>query len=122
LTIAVADVVGCAAVIVDSLELDREEFARGTGWALEPEGACKGDVCVPLGDAESLQAVAERLGMAFVRDTAQGLWALGPASVGGRALTSAQAPELELPDLDGRPFKLSSLRGQKVVLVAWAPY
>jgi hypothetical protein len=122
LTIAVADGVGCAAVIVDSLELDREEFARGTGWALEPEGACKGDMCVPLGDAESLEAVAERLGMAFVRDVAQGLAALGPASVGGRALTSAQAPELELPDLDGRPFKLSSLRGQKVVLVAWAPY
>ena len=27
-----------------------------------------------------------------------------------------------LPDLDGKPFALESLRGQKVVLVAWEPY
>jgi len=60
--------------------------------------------------------------MALVHDEAAGLWALGPASIGGRALASAEAPEVELPDFDGRPFRLSSLRGQKVVLVAWAPY
>jgi hypothetical protein len=29
---------------------------------------------------------------------------------------------LVLPDVDGHEFRLSSLRGQKVVLVAWAPY
>ena len=34
----------------------------------------------------------------------------------------ALAPELTLPDLDGRPFELSSLRGQKVVLAAWASW
>lgn len=112
-------------MIVDSLEIDRGVFERGTGWELRPEGACNGDICMPLdssGAEIELTALAERLGMALVRDETEGLWALGPASVGGRALTSAQAPELELPDLDGRPFKLSSLRGQKVVLVAWAPY
>jgi peroxiredoxin len=32
------------------------------------------------------------------------------------------APELELPDLSGRSFALSSLRGQKVVLIAWASW
>jgi peroxiredoxin len=42
--------------------------------------------------------------------------------LGGRALVSAEAPELVLDDLEGREFRLSSLRGQKVVLVAWAPY
>ena len=31
-------------------------------------------------------------------------------------------PDLTLPDLDGKPFHLSSLRGQKVLLYAWAPY
>ena len=46
----------------------------------------------------------------------------GPESLGDRALLSAQAPELVLDDLDGRPFWLSSLRGQEVLLVAWAPY
>ncbi len=59
--------------------------------------------------------------MAIVHDADAGLWAIGPESFGGRALVSAQAPELVLDDLDGNPFALSSLRGQKVVIVSWAP-
>jgi peroxiredoxin len=50
------------------------------------------------------------------------MWALGPATIGSRALASAEAPDLKLPDLDGNLFSLSSLRGQKVLLYAWAPY
>ena len=60
--------------------------------------------------------------MALVRDEDAGLWALGPESLGDRALISAEAPELVLDNLDGAPFRLSSLREQKVLLVAWAPY
>jgi peroxiredoxin len=39
-----------------------------------------------------------------------------------RVLSSARAPELNLPDLDGNTFKLSSLKGKKVLVYAWAPY
>ncbi len=60
--------------------------------------------------------------MAVVHEPAAGLWAIGPATLGERALATAVAPELELEDLDGRPFRLSSLRGRKVVIVSWAPY
>lgn len=67
-------------------------------------------------------AVAERLGMPLVWSAVDNLWALGPASFGGLVLASAEAPEVELPDLEGRPFRLSSLRGQKVLVVSWAPY
>jgi hypothetical protein len=67
--------------------------------------------------------VAERLGMPIVRDEAHGLLALGPeTAVTGRALTTAIAPDLELTDVDGNPFRLGSLRGQKVLLVAWASW
>jgi peroxiredoxin len=37
-------------------------------------------------------------------------------------LTTAVAPDLELPDKDGNPFKLSSLHGRKVLLIAWASW
>jgi hypothetical protein len=112
------------AVILDTLDITRDRFAAGTGWEIKPEGACKGEMCVPL-DASpgfDVAATAERLRMALVHDDAAGLWALGPESLGDRALVTAQAPELVLDDLDGNEFRLSSLRGQKVVIVSWAPY
>jgi hypothetical protein len=111
-------------VILESLDLSADLFASGTGWTIKPEGACKGDVCVPLGrtDGFDLRATAERLRMALVQDESAGLWALGPETLGDRALIGAEAPDLVLDDLEGTPFRLSSLRGQKVVLVSWAPY
>ncbi len=112
-------------MILDALDISPEVFAAGTGWEIKAEGACRGDVCVPLaaaGDPFDVMAAAEGLGMAVVFDEGIGLWALGPESLSGRALSTAEAPELVLPDLDGNEFRLSSLRGQKVVLVSWAPY
>lgn len=110
-------------MLLDSLDVTPDAFAAGTGWAIKPQGACKAEVCVPLPRTEAfdLRATAERLGMAVIHDEASGLWALGPEAL-GTALVSAQAPELVLDDLAGRPFRMSALRGQKVVLVAWAPY
>ncbi len=109
-------------MILDRLDIDADGFRAGTGWTIKPEGACKGDACVPLPDEFSVTAAAERLGMAIVHDEAHGIWAVGPETLGGHALVSAEAPELVLDDLDGNEFRLSSLRGEKVVLVAWAPY
>jgi hypothetical protein len=114
-------------MIVDRLDIDAAAFGAATGWQIKPEGACKGDVCVPLdqsaGAGFDLLATAERLGMAVVADTDAGLWSIGPASLGGRALTTAEAPELCLPDvLTGEEVRLSSLRGTKVVIASWAPY
>lgn len=110
-------------MILDSLELDSSAFEARTGWALKPQGACRGDVCVPLSAGPlRADAVAERLGMPLLHDEEHGLWALGPATVTGRALTTAEAPALTLPTMDGNPFSLSSLRGSKVLLVAWASW
>ena len=112
-------------MILTSLTVDPTEFERATGWAIKPEGACKEDRCVPLpadpAARSDVRVLAERLGMPLVHDAAAGLWALGPEA-GGRALTSAQAPELILPDWRGNEFRLSSLRGRKVLLVAWASW
>ena len=109
-------------MITSTLNMPAEEFAAGTGWEIKPEGACKGEVCVPLPDGYSATHAAERLGMAVVSDDANSLIAFGPESLNGRALVTAEAPEVVLSDLDGNDFRLSSLRGKKVVIVAWAPY
>lgn len=113
-------------MLLRSLDIPRSEFEAGTGWTLKPQGACLGDVCIPLSQpaGESVDAgrIAREIGMPLAAAPEHGLWALGPAVIGSRALASAQAPELDLPGLDGKMFRLSSLRGQKVLLYAWAPY
>ena len=112
-------------MILRSLRLDPGELARATGWSLTADGFCRGDVCIafaaPADGPLDARDVAARLAMPLVEDAGAGLWALGPPS-GGRALDSATAPDLELPDVEGRPFRLSSLRGWKVLLLAWAPW
>jgi len=99
-------------MLLDSLDLTADAFADATGWVARPEGMCKGDSCVPVGPGTigddgtlDVAAVAERLGMALVADDDAGIWALGPES-GGRALTTATVPPIELPDIDGNPFDL----------------
>jgi hypothetical protein len=112
-------------MILDRLDADRHELALRTGWEIKPEGACKADRCVPLPESGTtnvdVRVLAKRLGMALVRDEQHGFWALGPES-GGHTLLSAELPEIELPDRHGRPFSLRSLRGTKVLLVAWASW
>ena len=113
-------------MILDSLSCTKQVFEAGTGWALKPEGACKGDVCIPLGDIDTdpvdIRAIAQAMNLPLAEEPAAKLWALGPDSIGGRTLSSAKAPELELPDVNGENFKLSSLKGKKVLVYAWAPY
>jgi hypothetical protein len=113
-------------VIATSLRVGLDELEQGTGWEIKPEGACKDVRCVPLPEGAvadgtvDLRAVADRLGMALV-DSGDGLWALGPES-GGRALASAELPDIELPDRAGHPFALRSLLGTRFLLLAWASW
>lgn len=115
-------------MITDRERVPVSEFEQGTGWELKPQGACRGDICIPVPDSAfaggevDVAAMAAALHMPLVHDDSRGVTAVGPAVVAGRQLETAEAPDLVLPDLDGRDFALSSLRGQKVLLVAWAPY
>lgn len=114
-------------MILTSLDVDSRTFEARTGWALKAEGVCKGDVCVPLpqhaarGGALDARIISERLGMPLIHDADTQVWCLGPEAM-GHALTTTKAPELELPDWQGKPFHLHSLRGQKVLIVTWSSW
>ena len=100
------------------------EFEQATGWELKPEGACRGPVCIPLGFERgtevNLEQMAKALAMPLVHDAEAGLWALGPGA--GAVLESAAAPDFSLPAHAGGEVSLRSLRGSKVLVVAWAPW
>ena len=103
-------------------------FAERTGWEAKPEGLCRGEVCVPAPGALhadgtlDVAVTAARLGMPVVHDEAHAVFAVGPATTSGKALNTAVAADPELITRDGSPFRLSSLRGRKVLLVAWSSY
>ena len=84
--------------------------------------ACRRPVSVRDDGTVDVLAAADRLGMPVVRDDVHAITAIGPGSTTGRTLSTAAAPDPELIDRDGAPFRLSSLHGRKVLLVAWASY
>lgn len=119
----------------DNLWLGRADLTTASGWQLKPEGACKGDVCVPIpparetefvrdsGSSFNLAAIARLLGQPVVHDDKNSVWYFGEAAATRRAtLASLQAPDFELPDIDGKMHRLSDYRGKKVLLAAWASW
>lgn len=112
-------------MILTEPRVSQEAFTRRTGWSFKPEGACKGDACVPVpapaGEWLDAGLLSQRLNMPLLHDEQAGLWCLGPESL-GRALHSAEAPDLMLPDWQGGTLELRSQRGGKVLLLAWASW
>lgn len=110
-----------------ALFLPVEELPAATGWELKPEGACLGEVCVPLPPAArrpglvDLASLARAVGRPLVHEG--DTWVAGePAAARAEALASLAAPDFELPDLAGRLHRLSDYRGRKVVVLSWASW
>src|SRR6266481_9008386 len=73
----------------EDLWLAPSELAR-LGWALEPEGLCRGPLCVPIlparraelvraDGAVNLGALARHRGQVVVHDAERGVWVCGRA-------------------------------------------
>ena len=103
-------------------------FADGTGWDPKPQGLCRGEVCVPAPAAirddgtVDVAIAAERPGMRCSTTISTASRSVGPGSTTGHALSTVAAADPQFVDRDGNPFRLSSLRGRKVILHAWASY
>ncbi len=112
----------------DGLLMTPPDVERTTGWALKPEGLCRGELCVPLAGAlreghVDVEAFWRKLGSPVFSDDAGETWVLGTgAEARKQALRDLEAPDFELPDVNGIPRRLSSLRGKKVFLATWASW
>ena len=117
----------------DDLWLPASEAERASGWALKPEGFCKGDICVPMppnrasefsnGGDINVATLWRHMGMPLARDASGETWVLGAASSSrSTQLHSLAAPAFSLPDLAGVQHSLKSQRGRKVLLVSWASW
>ena len=119
----------------ENLWVPASELPAAAGWELRPEGACRGDVCVPIPRGRegeflrerparfNLAALARLLAEPVVHEDAHGVWFFGTsAATRLDDMQSLRAPDFTLPDLEGRPHALADYRGTKVFLVFWASW
>ncbi len=103
------------------------ELEWATGWELKPEGLCKGPVCVVLHDPVAtddgrvdLSAVAKALGRSMALSVEGAVVAIAGDPMG--AGQTGSIDELELPDVNGQPVRMSDTAGRKRLLIAWASW
>ena len=118
----------------EDLWVPTSELPAASGWELRPEGACRGELCVPIprgrqreflreGPARfNLAALARLLGQPVIHEDAHRVWSFGASTAGGNGTSSLQAPDFALPDLAGHVHRLTDYRGRKVFLVFWASW
>jgi hypothetical protein len=115
------------------LWLEPRQFETITGFTLKPEGFCRDALCIPIppqreaefrhGGAINIAKFAELTRRPWVGTDRGDVWALEePAETRNEALRSLDAPDFELPDVDGNLHRLSDYRGRKVLLASWASW
>lgn len=111
--------------------VDPEGLAAAVGWTLKPEGLCRDDQCVLVGDGSAIKvgdkldlvAVANAVDQPTVVDPDAGVVVLGQPNGSRRAaLQDRQAPDFTLSDLDGTSHSLSDYAGKKRLLVAFSSW
>ena len=112
-----------------SVSVAADDGAAALGWELKPEGLCREDVCIPVGDdllsegKLSLETLAGLLGRPLAMSVEHGAAYVGPPITEyAETVGALEAPDFTLPDLDGHAHTLSEHRGSKVLLAAWASW
>ena len=114
-----------------SVRIASDAILQTLGFTLTPEGLCQGDLCIPIAARKDLideqgidlAGLADALGRPVAIDAAEAAASMGAATAShGEQLASGIAPDFTLPDLSGKEHSLSSFRGKKVLLIAYASW
>jgi hypothetical protein len=114
-----------------ALRLPADPTFEALGWTQKPEGLCQGDRCIPIANRPELiasqgvdiAALGEVLGRPVAIDQSESIASFGAETAShGRQLSGGVAPDFTLPDLSGKEHSLSSFKGKKVLLIAYASW
>jgi hypothetical protein len=112
------------------------DLKRATRFEVKPQGVCRDELCFPLPKARqqefihktppatwfNMTAFAALVHQPVAHDEAMATWYFGLRSDQRQQLSSLQAPDFTLPDLQGKLHRLSDFRGKKILLVTWASW
>jgi len=117
----------------EALLIRPEDLTRINGFELKPEGACFGDLCVPV-DASlmverhgqswfNLTAFADLLEQPYVVDEEAGVWSFAEIPAKRQnMMAEAIVPDLSLTDRQGNVVRLPDLKGKKALIVTWSSW
>lgn len=112
------------------------DLTRATRFELKPQGVCRNELCFPMPKTReqefvrqsggrtwfNLVAFAQLVHQPIAHDEALCTWYFGLRSDQRQGLSSLEAPDFTLPDLNGTAHSLSDFRGKKVLLLTWASW
>lgn len=120
----------------DQLWITTGDLKRATRFEVKPQGVCRDELCFPLPKTRqqeflhkepgaswfNISAFAALVHQPVAHDAALETWYFGLRGDQRQGLSSLQAPDFTLPDINGKPHSLSDFRGKKVFLVTWASW
>jgi hypothetical protein len=113
------------------------DLARATRFVIKPQGVCRDELCFPLPKNRIAEFVSKKdattwfnltefarlIKQSFVVDQKNSVWYFGAREAEQNSyLSSLEAPNFTLPDLNGNLHSLADFRGKKVLLVTWASW
>jgi len=112
-----------------------EDLTRINGFVVKPEGACLGDICIPLSqNSDLLQKVGEQVWVCvsafadlmeqnYIVDEENNIWSFGDMPMTRQAMyDNAQAPDFEILDRQGQVVRMSDFKGKKALIVTWSSW
>ncbi len=130
-------VIETAPIPSNDLWITTADLSSATGFVIKPQGVCREELCFPLPKSRrsefvskqgpvtwfNLTAFAGLIKQPVAYDAKNSVWVFGRrADIQNHLLSTLEAPDFTLADMNGKMHSLSDFRGKKVLLVTWASW